>query len=264
MVLDIPSGFYTSDALASIALLAILLLARLIAGRALRHRENLPEQVVRRWTSNLRNLLLLIAIIGLTMIWAPQLRTFAISLTAVAVALVVATKELLLCLSGAALRTFTRAYSVGDVIEIGTTKGEVIDLDLFATRLREIEPREGSMILTARTVILPHSLLFSAPTRVISQGAHNRRHKFDLTFEPTTDVFSLKDQLLGTARAAIEGTGARDVVLDFSTSDLGKYRIGFEVAGEAHDVPGVESAIACAIGALVHAHKDNSSRRDAE
>ena len=47
MDFQIPPSFYTSDALASIALLLALILARLIAGRALRRRDSLTEQVAR-------------------------------------------------------------------------------------------------------------------------------------------------------------------------------------------------------------------------
>ncbi|NVD45009.1 mechanosensitive ion channel domain-containing protein [Qipengyuania atrilutea] len=155
MSFEIPSAFYTSDAFASVSLLLVLFAARLIVGRALRRRKDLTEQVARRWTANLRNLLLLVAVIGLVMIWAPQLRTFALSLTAVVVALVVATKELILCLSGAALRTFTRAFSVGDVVEVGATKGEVLDLSLLAAQLEEFENSGGSIVPTGRIVTLP-------------------------------------------------------------------------------------------------------------
>ena len=145
MQFQLPPGFYTSDTIASLALILTLMAVRVIAGRALRRRDNLTETVARRWSANVRNVLVLVAVIGLIMIWAPQLRTFALSLTAVAVAIVVATKELILCFSGAAFRTFTRAFSVGDIVEIGSSKGEVVDLNLLALRLREFDERDGSM-----------------------------------------------------------------------------------------------------------------------
>jgi len=111
---------------------------------------------VRRWTARLRNVLILVAIVGLVMIWAPQLRTFALSLTAFAVASVIAMKELIMCFSGSALRTLSRAYSVGDYIEIGGRRGEVMDFNLLVTRLREFEKQERSFNRTGREVILPH------------------------------------------------------------------------------------------------------------
>lgn len=261
MSFEIPTNLYTSDALASIALLLFLLIARLVAGRTLRHRENLPDQVVRRWTANVRNMLILVAVVGLAMIWAPQLRTFALSLTAVAVAIVVATKELILCLSGSAFRTFTRAYMVGDIVEIGASKGEVLDLNLFSSHLREFEEREGSMIATGRDIIVPHSLLFTVPSRVISNSQGGIGHRFTMTFEPRVDVFSLEQEIARAIHQAVNEEQGRSrrtnrkpisFNLDFRTTDLGKYRIGIEFKAEPGELPTIENAVACAVGSLVH------------
>lgn len=179
MNFEIPSALYTSDVFASISLTLVLLVAKVIAGRALSRRDDLTPQVARRWTANFRNVLLLVAVIGLIMIWAPQLRTFALSLTAIAIAIVVAIKELILCLSGAALRTFTRAFSVGDVIEVGTTKGRFWNSvcwrrgsrSLKALAARLCRPVARSLCLTAccspclRKSFLIQAGISSAPSR---------------------------------------------------------------------------------------------------
>ena len=73
MTINLPAQLYTSDALASIALITILFFVRLLVGRLLSARDNLSRKVVRRWGANFRNFLLLVAVIGLVMIWAPQL-----------------------------------------------------------------------------------------------------------------------------------------------------------------------------------------------
>jgi len=180
----------------------------MIAGRALLRRDDITEKVARRWTANVRNVLILVAVVGLIMIWAPQLRTFALSLTAVAVAIVVATKELILCLSGAALRTFTRAFSVGDIIEVGTTKGEVLDLNLLATQLREFESIDGSVVPTGRIVTLPYSLLFSSPAKVLPHSRARIEHAFTMTFEPDVNLFSRVHELRAIAVEALAKTVA--------------------------------------------------------
>lgn len=262
MNFDIPSALYTSDVFASVCLLLVLLASRLIAGRALRRRDDLTEQVARRWTANFRNLLILVAMIGLVMIWAPQLRTFALSLTAVAVAIVVATKELILCLSGAALRTFTRAFSVGDMIDVGSTKGEVLDLNLLAARLKEFESRDGSVVATGRTVTLPYSLLFASPAKVLPHTNGIIEHTFEMTFEPSADVFSLRGELEGAAQAAlaeeVAGTGSSSRI-DFGTSEIGKYRLQITLAGALKEPRRAENAVACAIGSLVHSQRQGGA-----
>lgn len=267
MNFEFPSALYTSDVFASISLILALLLARLIAGRALRRRDDLTQQVAHRWTANFRNVLILIAVIGLIMIWAPQLRTFALSLTAVAVAIVVATKELILCLSGAALRTFTRAFSVGDVIEVGSTKGEVLDLNLLATRLKEFESREGSVAPTGRTITLPYSLLFTLPAKVLPHAKGTIEHAFEMTFEPDADIFAMHDELLEAADialaeivgdtkiATLSGDGMGRCRINFGTSDIGKYRLEVILIDHLSDPQRAESAVARAIGSLVHSRQ---------
>lgn len=267
MNFELPPALYTSDVFASVSLILVLLVARLIAGRALQRRDDLTQQVARRWTANFRNVLILVAVIGLIMIWAPQLRTFALSLTAVAVAIVVATKELILCLSGAALRTFTRAFSVGDVIEVGATKGEVLDLNLLATRLKEFESADGSIVPTGRTITLPYSLLFTLPAKVVPHAGGAIEHAFEMTFEPDADIFAMKKELLETAEMALaENIGDTNIAtstgnqraccaINFGTSEIGKYRLDFTLIGRLPDPQSAENAVACAIGSLVHSRQ---------
>ena len=57
---------------------------------------------------------MLLILLGLAMIWAAQIQTLALSMFAVAAAIVVATKELIMCLSGSILRSVTKQYSIGD------------------------------------------------------------------------------------------------------------------------------------------------------
>lgn len=262
----------SSDVLASISLLAMLVLLQLVLSRALRRRGDLSAQIVRRWSANVRNFLLLVALIGLIMIWAPQLRTFAISLTAFAVAVVVAMKELILCLSGSALRTFTRAYAVGDYIELGGTRGEVLDHNLLVTRLAEFERREGSMLATGREVILPHSLLFGLPLRVETPVEGRVRHTVQMTFEPNFNLFAAMQEITNaavTAHATSEdghrkrptnsgikstrkGAAMPPVEMALSTSDIGKYRLEIKMLVVPELVGATEQAIVCAVGDLVH------------
>lgn len=261
-----------SGALASAALLAALFVIRFLVGRALKRAESFPPLVVRRWTANLRNVLILIAIVGLVMIWAPQLRTFALSLTAFAVASVIAMKELILCVSGSALRTLSRAYSVGDYVEIGGKRGEVMDFNLLVTRLREFEKRDGSFHRTGKEIILPHSLLFSSPVRVEGHAGGHIRHVFSMTFEPDVNLFAQRAAIEEAALAAYEttaavyprwqggapaasraeGDGTPAVTVSVGTSDIGKYRLEVAFYGMPELVGDAEQAIACRIGEHVH------------
>ncbi|MEE4206322.1 MAG: mechanosensitive ion channel family protein [Erythrobacter sp.] len=257
--LPLPPDSSLPDVLASIALIAALAAAWLITGRALKAKDDLPQQVARRWTANVRNLLLLIAVVGLLMIWAPQLRTFALSLTAVAVAIVVATKELILCLSGSAFRTATRAYSIGDIIEIGANRGEVLDINLLSTRLRELDRREGSLRSVGYGTVVPHSLLFTQPVRVLVREGRRPVHSFVLTFESEANLFAQLDAIAERANAALGAAAGEGAVgpmeparVAISTSDLGRQRLEFEIAAGPDEAARAERAVTIAIGAFVH------------
>ena len=245
-----------SNVLASVTLLAALFFIRFLGGRALK-RGGFPPLVMRRWTASLRNALIVIAMIGLVMIWAPQLRTFALSLTAFVVASVIAMKELILCISGSALRTFSRAYSVGDYIEIGGRRGEVMDFNLLVTRLRELEGQEGSFHRTGRDIILPHSLLFTLPVRVEGHAGGDVRHVFSMTFEPDANLFAEQaavEQAANEAYKAAAGTdaGAAAVTVSVGTTDIGKHRLKVAFHSKPEMVGDIERAISRSVGDRVH------------
>src|SRR5690606_35981094 len=104
----------------------------------------------------LKNLLLFTAVIVIGTIWASKIAGAALSLAAVAGAMLIVSKEFLLNLLGTAALTISRPYRVGDFIEIDQIAGRVIDTDLLSTTLSGAQ--EGSQ-LTSRTAVIPHSLL---------------------------------------------------------------------------------------------------------
>lgn len=146
----------------SILLLTALWTARLFLIRAVRNKSEILSRDQRRWISRIRNGILFLLLIGLILIWAPQLRTLALSLAAVAVALVVATKEMILCLSGALMRVSTRPFVVGDWISIDNLCGEVIDVNAFSIKLQKIDVAGKSYQITGPTIEIPNSRLLTS------------------------------------------------------------------------------------------------------
>lgn len=151
------------DIVKSLILLAMVLIGRLVLMRAVTHSKSLTVETKRRWVLMIRNVIGVVFVMGLVFIWAHELSTFAVSLVAIAVALVLATKELILCLSGTVLRAGSNAYTLGDRIEISGTRGNVIDQNLLATTVLEIGPGHSSSQYTGRAVVFPNSLLLSHP-----------------------------------------------------------------------------------------------------
>jgi small-conductance mechanosensitive channel len=151
------------DLVKSILLLAAVLLTRLVLMRAVVRSQTLSVETRRRWVLTIRNVMAFIFVTGLVFIWFHEVSTFAVSLVAIAVALVLATKELLLCISGAVLRAGTNAYTLGDRIEVAGMRGNVVDQSLLATTVLEIGPGHASSQYTGRAVLFPNSLLLSQP-----------------------------------------------------------------------------------------------------
>ena len=103
------------EAVESVAMVTALLLARsLLLNVHFRRHPDFSIESKRRFLVVSRNVTLLLVLFGLAAIWAAQIQTLALSMFAVAAAVVVATKELIMCLSGSILRSATKQYSVGD------------------------------------------------------------------------------------------------------------------------------------------------------
>lgn len=149
------------DGLKSLILLLTLIVVRSLIVRWIAHNPTLSMESKRRWVVTTRNSAVFAFLIGLMIIWAHELQAFAVSLVALAAAFVLATKELLLCWSGAALRVGGKVYTVGDRIQIAGHRGVVLDHDVFATKLLEIGPGQSAHLYTGRVTIFPNSLLFT-------------------------------------------------------------------------------------------------------
>ncbi len=232
------------DLFASILLLAVLWIARKILVGSIRARTELAAHDQRRLITSSRNVFLALVLFGLVLIWAPQLRTFALSLTAVAVAIVVATKELILCLSGAVLRATTRAFTVGDWIEMGGFRGEVIDHTLLATTLQEFGTGPHAYMPVGQVMTLPNSMLLTMPVRNQTTLREHAYHRFALTLDPRPDLAGLRgtaetvvhrhyapfrDRAAGIneamERRTLSDLPDPDPTIRFRTSDLGKLRL---------------------------------------
>ena len=154
----IPDG-----AISSVILIVTILVVKKLFLRAVLRLDSQQPEVRRRWVVNIRNASLVGLILGLIMIWATPLRTLAVSFIALAVAVVIATKELILCVSGSVVRATSKSYAVGDRIEIAGKRGDVVDQNLFTTTLLEIGPGQSSHQYTGRAIVIPNSLLLNTP-----------------------------------------------------------------------------------------------------
>ena len=144
---------------------ALLVLRGILLNLYLRRHPHYSIEEKRRSLVLSRNLTLILTIFGLAIIWATQIQTLALSMFAVAAAIVVATKELIMCLSGSILRSVTKQYSVGDYIEVNGLRGRVVDINLLNTLMMQIGPNPLVGQLSGKTLSFPNSLLLNHSVR---------------------------------------------------------------------------------------------------
>ncbi|WP_232221259.1 mechanosensitive ion channel domain-containing protein [Pseudidiomarina salinarum] len=150
-------------------------------------RTVLSSDLRRRWLVQTRNGLLLVMLLGLTLIWAQELRTLALSIVAIAVAFVVATKELILCVIGSIIKSGARAFTIGDRIQVKDFRGDVIDQSLLATTILEVGPGKLAHSRTGRMTVIPNSIFVSEPVINESFTHDYVLHVFTVPFKREDD-----------------------------------------------------------------------------
>lgn len=170
--------------------IGIVLCALLLRGliiRRIRNTRTIMTSSERRAMSKVHITSVVFIVLVVLVLWLPQIQHFILSITAIAVALVIATKELSLCLLGAFVIRTSRAFTIGDWISAGSHFGEVIERNFMTTTIQEIERR--SYTYTGRTAVIPNSLFLTIA--VINQNFLRRYqfHSFDITIEP--DAFPI-------------------------------------------------------------------------
>lgn len=91
-------------------------------------------------------------------IWGSKIAGVALSLAAVAGAILLVSKELLMNLLGFVYFNVARPFTVGDHVTIGTSSGRVIDISALSLTLAQ---SVDTGLLTGRRVTLPNSALLS-------------------------------------------------------------------------------------------------------
>lgn len=192
---------WSAQYIATGVLLLVALIARHLATVTVMGATMAAEQK-RRWMVLARNVALSTVLLGLLIIWGQELRSVALSVVAVMAALVLATKELITCLTGAALKAGSNSFRIGDRIEVSSLRGEVIDHNLLTTTLLEIGPGNNIHQRTGRRVVFPNSLLLT--NAVVNETFTHQYvlHVFSVVISQKQDWRQAEATLLKAAREA--------------------------------------------------------------
>ena len=156
----IPDRVLLRHLVSSLVLVLVVFGLRYVALRFVRRRLPTHDTLQLRWTSQVRAFSWALLAFGLFTIWAAELQALAVSFVVLAMAVVWATKETIACIQGAVYRLSSNAFQVGDRINVGGIRGDVIDSGLLSTTVLEVAQGHQR---TGRTISIPNSLLMTDP-----------------------------------------------------------------------------------------------------
>lgn len=195
-MLDYLSTISSSKPIISLVLFLLLMLMRAVLVRLIRKQSAVLSEQQRRWISYSKNGSFALILVVLILLWWPEVRQFGLSIAAVAVAFVIASKELILCISGALLRATSGVTAIGDWIEIDEVRGEVIEKHLLSTVLHEIELQGNSYDYTGKTIVLPNSLFLGHTVKNMNFMRRFVFHSFSIVTQPGVNLFEIKPHIL--------------------------------------------------------------------
>ncbi|WP_394251614.1 mechanosensitive ion channel family protein [Vibrio profundi] len=150
----------------------------------------------RKWMSRTKNGTFTLIVLTLFMLWQSEISEFALSVTAIAVAIVVASKEIILCFTGSIQRASSRSFRIGDWIEVGKLCGEVIEHNMMATVIQEIDLHHGQYHYTGKTATLPNSMFFTYPVKNLNFMKRYVYHNFSITVKDFVNLYPLLPELV--------------------------------------------------------------------
>ncbi|MBW3163606.1 mechanosensitive ion channel family protein [Ferrimonas balearica] len=181
--------------LSALLVFFILLIRRLVLSRIRGDAMFLSEDQ-RKWISLTKNGAFSILVLSIFLVWKSEISEFALSVTAIAVAVVVASKEIILCFTGSIQRASSRSFRIGDWIEVGKISGEVIEHNLMATVIQEIDLYHGQYHFTGKTITLPNSMFFTYPVKNLNFMKRYVYHSFSIIVPGFNNLFPLLPDLI--------------------------------------------------------------------
>src|ERR1700727_1956623 len=115
----------------------------------------------------------------------------------------VALQDMLASIAGAFSIGFSKLYALGDRVQIGDTRGDVIDIGLLRTTLLETGNWVSGDLYNGRIVRIPNSAVLKGSVFNYSQGFHFIWDEIKVFFTTTTDCQLAREMLLRVAKEAI-------------------------------------------------------------
>src|ERR1700751_3244215 len=139
----------------------------------------------------------------LALLFEDHLGRLSFALGVVGAGVAVALQDVLASIAGAFSIGFSKLYAVGDRVQIGDTRGDVIDIGLLRTTLLETGNRVRKDLSNGRIVRVPNSAVLKGSVFNYSQGFHFIWDEIKVLFTTTSDCQLARETLLRVAKEAI-------------------------------------------------------------
>jgi small-conductance mechanosensitive channel len=149
--------------------------------------------------NNVKNFLNFVLLVSLFSLWAREMQTFAFSIAAFSVAIVLATREFIQCVIGFFYLVSTRPFRIGDWIEVEHFVGEVSATDWIKTTLLEVNIK--SYEYTGKTLFIPNNKLMTSPIKNLNFLKRYATHHFIITRDQSVNPFVFIDKIVENAKS---------------------------------------------------------------
>lgn len=201
---------------ATLGVVAALWLLRWVVLKAV-HRRVTDAHARFRWRKGVTYTVVIVGAILALRIWLVDFSGLATYLGLLSAGLAIALKDPLASFAAWLFILWRRPIEIGDRVQVGEHRGDVVDIRLFQFTLLEIGNWVGAEQTTGRLVNLPNALLFTMPVANYTRGFHSIWTELPVLVTFESDWEKARRILLGIAerhgracatRAGLEMTAA--------------------------------------------------------
>ena len=142
-------------------------------------------------------------LVFLGLLFEDRLGRLSFAIGAVGAGVAVALQDVLASIAGAFSIGFSTLYTVGDRVQIGETRGDVIDIGLLRTTLMETGNWVSKDLYNGRVVRIPNSAVLKGTVFNYSQGFQFIWDEIKVQFTNTSDCQFAREMLLRVAKDSI-------------------------------------------------------------
>ncbi len=203
---EIPAQY--THVLESVAIIVILILVHYIINRIVR-RQTEDEEVRYKWRKNLAYLLSFFGFIVIGRIWFEGIGSLATFLGLLSAGLAIALRDPVTDMAGWIFLIWRHPFHVGDRIQIGDLKGDVIDIRFFKFTILEIGNWVQADQSTGRVIHIPNHV-------ILRESIANYTSDFDFLWNeiPVVVTFESDWKKARTILEEIARNHMEDFVLD--------------------------------------------------